>query len=291
MSASAEGGPRTDGSGSARTLVEARAVSKRFVSQRNAWGRPIRVHDAVRGVSLQVPRGRTVAVVGESGAGKSTLGRMLLRLIEPDEGTVTFDGVDLATLRGRELRRWRRRAQMIFQDPFMSLDPQMTVAKAVAEPMVIHGEPTGSEREARVVDLLQRVGMGPEHLPRYPTSFSGGQLQRIAIARALATWPELIVCDEPVAALDMSIRAGVINLLRDLQAELDIAYVFVSHDLSLVRAIAHDVVVMRDGVVVEAGEADALFQDPRDPYTRQLLASVPIPDPRVRRPRVTLPAS
>ena len=266
-------------------LLEATGLSKSFPARRTLLGRTRDVHNAVQGVDLTVHRGETVAVVGESGAGKSTLGRLVLRLIEPDEGSIVLDGVDVRALRARQLRALRKRMQMIFQDPHSSLDPRMVIEDAVAEPLVLHFDLTADERRARVLDLLARVGISEHQADRYPYEFSGGQLQRIAIARALAVEPDLIVCDEPVAALDTSIQAQVINLLHDLQEEHGVAYVFISHDLSLVRLIADRVAVMYQGRIVEEGPTASVFEDPQDPYTRALLDVIPVPDPRRRRAR------
>ena len=264
-------------------LLEATGLTKSFPAGRNLVGRPTRWTRAVDGVDLRVARGETLAVVGESGAGKSTLGRLLLRLIEPDEGRVVLDGTDVLALRSKELRALRKRMQMIFQDPFGSLDPRMVVEDAVAEPLVVHFGMQGSERRSRVLELLDRVGIGEHQAERYPHEFSGGQLQRIAIARALAAEPDLIVCDEPVAALDVSIRAQVVNLLHELQRERGVAYVFISHDLSLVRLIAQRVAVMYQGRVVEEGETGAVFDNPQHSYTQALLDAIPVPDPRRRK--------
>jgi oligopeptide/dipeptide ABC transporter ATP-binding protein len=220
--------------------------------------------------------------VGESGAGKSTVGRMALRLIEPSEGRVVFDGMDLTEYSKKDLRGLRSRMRMIFQDPYSSLDPTMVVGDAVGEPLLLHTDQSREQRRETVLDLLRRVGMDTHHLDRYPYEFSGGQLQRIAIARAIATNPDLIVCDEPVAALDMSIRAQVVNLLGDLQDERGMAYLFITHDLSLVRLIADRVIVMYRGRVIESATTAELFTHPRHPYTRALLAAVPVPDTRRR---------
>jgi oligopeptide transport system ATP-binding protein len=264
-------------------LLEATGLSKAFTSGRGLVRRSAEPTYAVRGVDLRVARGETVAVVGESGAGKSTLGRMILRLIEPDEGSIRLDGIDVRAIGRKELRGLRKRMQMIFQDPYSSLDPRMIIEDAVGEPLTVHFDMPRAQRRRKVLELLDRVGISESQAERYPHEFSGGQLQRIAIARALAVEPDLIVCDEPVAALDVSIRAQVINLLQDLQEERGVSYVFISHDLSLVRLIAHRIAVMYQGKVVEEGSPAELYTNPRDPYTRALLDAIPVPDPRRRR--------
>lgn len=261
-------------------LLEVTGLRKSFPAKRNLLGRVTERTVVSDDVSFTVGRGETLGIVGESGAGKSTIGRQVLRLIEPDSGTITFDGGDVRILKGKDLLLFRRRAQMIFQDPFSSLDPHMTIRNAVGEPLTIHFGIKGAERDARVVEMLERVGMRRDQLDKYPREFSGGQLQRIAIARALTLDPDFIVCDEPVAALDVSIQAQVLNLLLDLQTERGLSYIFISHDLSLVRFLAHRVVVMYRGKVVETGTAEELFENPQHPYTKTLVAAVP--DPRAR---------
>jgi ABC-type glutathione transport system ATPase component len=255
------------------------------------FGRPVAREDAVRGVSFTLERGRTLGIVGETGAGKSTVGRLALRLSEPDGGSVRVLGQDVLAMGQRDLRRFRRRAQMIFQDPFASLDPRMLVGQSVGEPLLLHAGLRGARLEAGVAELLGRVGLGPDTAERYPHEFSGGQLQRIAIARALASEPDLLVCDEPVAALDVSVQAQVLNLLLDLQAERGIGYLFISHDLSLVRAFAHEVAVMNHGEIVETGPGAELFANPQHPYTKDLVSAIPVTRPGRRRPRSVLSSS
>ena len=248
---------------------------RRHFTVRGPMGQRRGAVQAVDGVSLHVQPGEVLAVVGESGCGKSTLGRLMLRLDAPDGGTVRFEGRDLGALSSRDLRAQRRWMQMIFQDPYASLDPRMTVGQAVEEPLRLHSDLTPAERRARVQALLARVGLRPEHADRWPHEFSGGQRQRIAIARALASGPRLIVGDEPVSALDVSVQAQVINLLQELIRELNLAFVLISHDLAVVRHVADRVAVMYLGRIVEEGATDAIFGNPRHPYTRALLSSVP----------------
>ncbi|HEX5840402.1 MAG TPA: oligopeptide/dipeptide ABC transporter ATP-binding protein [Anaerolineales bacterium] len=245
---------------------------------------------AVDGVSFDIKRGETLGLVGESGCGKSTTGRTILQLYRPTAGAVTFEGVDLVHLKGEDLRKMRRKMQMIFQDPYASLNPRMTVADIVGEPLVVHNVATGREIEERVKHLLDLVNLNPSFAGRYPHEFSGGQRQRIGVARALALQPSFIICDEPISALDVSIQAQVVNLLEELQEQFNLTYLFIAHDLSMVRHISDRVAVMYLGVLVELASRDDLYTQPLHPYTRALLSAVPIPDPiaDAKRERVIL---
>ncbi len=234
---------------------------------------------AVDGVSLQIARGETLGLVGESGCGKSTAGKSILKLLQPTEGTILLNGSDISHLHAKQLRPFRREMQIIFQDPFSSLNPRMTTSAIIGEPLTIHGLATGSEWDDRVAALCNRVGLSPDQMSKFPHEFSGGQRQRIGIARALAVEPSLIVADEPVSALDVSIQAQVINLMMDLQEEYGIAFMFISHDLAVVEHISHRVAVMYLGRIVEITGREQLFADPQHPYTRALLDAVPVPDP------------
>jgi oligopeptide transport system ATP-binding protein len=234
---------------------------------------------AVDDISFDVKRGETLGLVGESGCGKSTTGRTILQLYRPTSGSVVFDGVDLVQTKGEDLRHMRRKMQMIFQDPYASLNPRMTVGEIVGEPLIIHKISSQKEMEEQVSNLLELVGLNPSFAARYPHEFSGGQRQRIGVARALALQPALIVCDEPISALDVSIQAQVVNLLEDLQAQFNLTYLFIAHDLSMVRHISKRVAVMYLGVLVEMTSRDNLYGEPLHPYTQALLSAVPIPDP------------
>ena len=286
-----DAGGRADLASDRRPLLQIRGLKVHFPVTKGAiLRRVVGTVRAVDGVDLTIAATETLGLVGESGSGKTTLGRTVLRIYRPAEGSVVFGGQDLARLDGAELRRARRKMQMIFQDPFSSLHPRMTVASIIAEPLEIHHLGTTAERRDRVRRLLSMVGLKAGHAGRYPHELSGGERQRVGIARALALDPELIVADEPVSALDVSVQAQVLNLLRRLQEELGLTYLFIAHDLSVVRQIAHRVAVMYLGRIVELGSVDAVFEDALHPYTAALLSAIPVPDPAVetRRERIVL---
>jgi peptide/nickel transport system ATP-binding protein/oligopeptide transport system ATP-binding protein len=261
-------------------LVEVEHLTKRFAVKQGVFARGTAQVHAVEDVSFTVRRGETLGIVGESGCGKSTTARLILRLLDPTEGTIRFDGEDITNTSQRKLRRIRREMQMIFQDPYSSLNPRKSVGQIVGAPFAIHGD---RNARVRVQELLETVGLSPEHYNRYPHEFSGGQRQRIGVARALALSPKLIVCDEPVSALDVSIQAQVLTLLRSLQDDFNLTYVFISHDLSVIRQIADRVAVMYLGRIVELGDGDAIYDRPKHPYTAALLSAVPRPEGGRRR--------
>jgi oligopeptide transport system ATP-binding protein len=267
----------------ARPLLEITDLVKHYAVRGGVLRRRVGTVHAVDGVSFALATGETLGLVGESGCGKSTVARSVLRLIEPSSGTITLSGTDITHLGKAELRPHRRSMQIVFQDPFASLNPRMTAGDIVGEPLSVHGLATGREKQARVAELFAQVGLRPDQMQNYPHQFSGGQRQRICIARALALGPKLIVCDEPVSALDVSIQAQVINLLIDLQRKHDFSYLFIAHDLAVVAHISHRVAVMYLGRIVEIAEKHELFANPRHPYTQALLASVPVANPKARR--------
>ncbi len=270
-------------------LVSVRNLVKRFPVKGGLLGREVASVKAVSGVSFDIRRGETLGLVGESGCGKSTLGRCILRLIEPTSGEVRFDGQDVMAMGPQELRKLRRRMQIIFQDPYASLNPRMTVEQILSEPLEIHGlGGSRDERRQRILSLLDLCGLRKDMISRYPHEFSGGQRQRICIARALAVEPDFIVCDEPVSALDVSIQAQIVNLMQDLQKELGLTYLFIAHDLKVVEHISNRVAVMYLGKVAELAPAEELYADPKHPYTRALLSAIPIPDPTIQKERIIL---
>jgi oligopeptide transport system ATP-binding protein len=267
-------------------VLKAENLVKHYPIKAGVLRRTVGYVKAVDGVSFELYKGETLGIVGESGCGKSTLGRMLMRLEEPTAGKLTFDGVDVYSQKGGDMRRLRRDIQIVFQDPYTSLNPRKTVGDIVGEPFEIHRDvvPKGGRRQ-RVQELLDLVGLNPEHINRYPHQFSGGQRQRIGIARGVALQPKVIICDEPVSALDVSVQAQVVNLLEKLQNELGLAYIFIAHDLSVVRHISDRVGVMYLGKIVELGDEDQIYSRPTHPYTQALLSAVPLPDPTLRNSR------
>jgi len=286
MTAAAAVGPVADGA--TAPLVEVRGLVKHFPIKGGILQRRIGMVKAVDGVDLVVRRGETLGLVGESGCGKTTVGRLLLRLIEPTAGTILFDGTDITRIKGKALKPYRRRMQVVFQDPYASLDPRTPIGDSIGEGLRIHGIGTSRERAARVARIMDMVGLQPYHARRYAHEFSGGQRQRIGIARALVLEPDLVVCDEPVSALDVSIQAQVLNLLKNLQRELGLTYVFVAHNMGVVEHISDRVAVMYLGRVAEITRREQIFAAPRHPYTQALLSAIPLPNPGMRRTRVLL---
>jgi oligopeptide/dipeptide ABC transporter ATP-binding protein len=263
----------------AENLVEIRDLVKEFPVTGGLFQRRVATVNAVAGVDLDIAKGEALGLVGESGCGKTTLGRMLVRLLEPTSGTISFDGADITHVRGRALKPFRRRMQIIFQDPYGSLDPRSQVGDSIAEGLRLHGVRDKDEREERVKEMLEIVGLSGSHAGRYPHEFSGGQRQRIGIARALILKPDLVIADEPVSALDVSVQAQILNLLRELQAELELTLLFIAHNLAVVEHISDRVAVMYLGRIVELTDRDTLYRDARHPYTEALLSAIPIPDP------------
>lgn len=271
-------------------LIEVKNLKKWFRVQRGLWRTQLKHVRAIDGISFGIKKGETLGLVGESGCGKTTVGRTIIRLYDPTEGQVLYEGQDIARLTEEELKPYRRKVQMIFQDPYASLNPRMTVSDIIAEPLNVHGLVAPSERQDRVHELLKMVGLNPEHANRYPHEFSGGQRQRVGIARALAADPSFIICDEPISALDVSIQAQVVNLLEELQSKLQLTYLFIAHDLAMVKHISNRIAVMYLGKIVEIGPGHELYENPKHPYTLALLSAVPIPDPdmEAKRRRIIL---
>ncbi len=274
--------------GAGEPLLVVRDLKKYFPVKRGVLARIVANVKAVDGVSFGIANGETLGLVGESGSGKTTVGRCILRLIDPTSGTIEFEGTDVLSLDSGDMRAMRRNMQIVFQDPYGSLNPRMTVGTIVGEPLIIHGGMNGKDRDKRVQELLEKVGLNADYRKRYPHEFSGGQRQRIGVARALATNPKFLVLDEPVSALDVSVQAQVVNLLQDLQEELGLTYLFIAHDLSVVEHISTRVAVMYLGKIMELADRKSLYADPLHPYTKALLSAVPIPDPAVKKSRILL---
>jgi oligopeptide transport system ATP-binding protein len=268
------------------TLLTVTDLEKHFPVRKGIlWEKTVGYVKAVDGVSFSIPEGKTLGLVGESGSGKSTTGYCILQLLKPTGGSIRFQGKELTELKGEDLRRMRQDMQIVFQDPYSSLDPRMTVGNIVSEPLEVHGIGTRKGRAETVRRLLEVVGFNPNFTNRYPHEFSGGQRQRIGVARALALNPKLIICDEPVSALDVSIQAQILNLLKDLQRDFGLTYLFISHDLAVVRTMSDEIAVMNQGKLVEVGDAEQVYSHPKDEYTKALFTAVPVPDPRRQRER------
>jgi len=282
------GGASTRSAARGEVLVEVKDLKKHFPITGGVFSRVVGHVKAVDGVSFQIRKGETLGLVGESGCGKTTLGRVVLRLAEPTAGEALFEGRNVFSLGKEDMRKLRREMQIIFQDPYASLNPRMTIGDIIGEPLEIHGVATGARKEARVRELLDVVGLASYHIRRYPHEFSGGQRQRIGIARALALNPKLIICDEPVSALDVSIQSQILNLLGDLQGQFGLTYLFIAHNLSVIKHISDRVAVMYLGKVVEMTNEAELFRNPRHPYTEALLSAVPVPNPEIKRQRIVL---
>lgn len=271
------------------SLLKVENITKEFPIYGGLFSKQVGAVKAVQDISFEIHKGETLGLVGESGCGKSTLGRSLIRLIEPSSGKIFFKNKEITHASGTELRELRKKMQIIFQDPYASLNPRMTIGSILEEPLIIHNlYNSAKDRQDRVRELISLVGLRPEHLTRYPHEFSGGQRQRVGIARALAVNPELIICDEPVSALDVSIQAQVINLLMELQQKLGLTYIFIAHDLKVVEHVSHRVAVMYLGKIVELATSDELYKNPQHPYTKALLSAIPIPDPKPRTERIIL---
>ena len=271
------------------TLLEVKDLKMYFENKKGFLGKKIEYVKAVDGVSFKIQKGETIGLVGESGCGKSTTGYSIMRLYKPTAGEIIFDGKDIAQLSAAEVWPYRKRMQMIFQDPYASLNPRMTVSDIIGEPLDIYHLYEGKERQERIYELLNTVGLGKDHASRYPHEFSGGQRQRVGIARALAVNPDFVVCDEPISALDVSIQAQVVNMLEDLQASLGLTYLFIAHDLAIVRYIIEKIGVLYHGKLVEVAPTEELFENPIHPYTKSLLSAVPTPNPRKEKNKVLVP--
>jgi len=269
-------------------LVRVENLTKYFPIKAGSLQRKVGDVKAVDGVSFDIWPGETLGMVGESGCGKTTVGRTILRIYRPTSGEIYFDGIPLSSQKNKALRKMRRRMQMVFQDPYASLNPRLTAGDIVGEPLEIHGRARGAEKQQRVFELFSLVGLSREYINRYPHEFSGGQRQRIGLARALALTPELIICDEPIAALDVSIQAQIVNLMQELQKELNLTYLFIAHDLSMIKHISNRVLVMYVGKIMELADREELYDNPLHPYTKALLSAVPIPDPLLERQRTRI---